>query len=223
MLVAVSSYLKDAEAIYALSFKRVAAAVPDLAQCPPPIRRMLGRCIHAVADPSIFKDFRYSDDVAEATRVALRDGADILCDSRMLAAGISRQFLPAAGGGNACVVMLDHPDTEATARRFATTRSAAGVILHREQLKGAIVAIGNAPTALFALLEGLAAGWHMPAVIFAFPLGFVGAHEAKSALVKTHFGIPYMTLMGRRGGSGMAAAAINAVILAMHAPNKGAV
>ena len=222
MAVAMSSYLKTAEAIYDLSFQRVAAAVPGLAQCPPDIRRMLARSIHAVADPSIFEDFRYSADVAEATRVALRAGADILCDSRMLAAGIRRQCL-SIGGGNDCVVMLDHPEVDTTAGRFATTRSAAGVIAHRECLGGGIVVIGNAPTALFALLEGLVAGWSPPAVIFAFPVGFVGASEAKSALLKTRLSIPYITLMGRRGGSGMAAAAINAVILDMHATSMGRV
>ena len=202
-------YTKNPEAIYALSFARIAEAVPQLADLPPPICEILARIIHAAADPSIFASLAYTPDIAEASMAALAGGADILCDSRMLAAGINRRLLPK----NKIITMLDHPDAPATASRLATTRSAAGVIAHRDQLGGAVLAIGNAPTALFAVLEGLAAGWSPPTAIFAFPLGFVGADEAKSALINARLATPYMTLAGRRGGSGMAAAAINAVAM----------
>ena len=203
------AHLTEPDAIYALSFARVRAATPGLAQVPASIQPILARIIHAAADPQIFSNLTYSDDIAQAAKSAITSGADIFCDCNMLAAGINRRLLPS----NACRVLLDHPDVAAFAKTNNTTRSAAGLILHRQALGGTIVAIGNAPTVLFALVDGLRGGWQPPAAIFAFPLGFVGASEAKAELVKTarDLAIPYITLAGRRGGSGMAAAAINAI------------
>jgi len=144
-----------------------------------------------------------------AGRAALAQGRPILCDAAMVASGVLRARLPA---GNAVVCTIDAPDTHARAAMLATTRAAAAVDLWGESLAGAVVAIGNAPTALFRLLERLAEGAPKPAAILAFPVGFVGALESKAALIGAEIGVPFVTLPGRRGGSAMAAAAVNALM-----------
>jgi precorrin-8X/cobalt-precorrin-8 methylmutase len=135
----------------------------------------------------------------------------VLVDATMVAAGIRRERLPAA---NEVLCMLDDPRTAALAVAGATTRSAAAVDLWQDRLAGAVVALGNAPTALFRLLELLAAGAPRPALVLGFPVGFIGAAEAKDALIAQRPAVPYVTLRGRRGGSALAAAAVNALILA---------
>ena len=144
-----------------------------------------------------------------AGRRALASGAPILVDTEMVAAGIIRARLPA---GNAVLCTLGEPGVAEAARAMGTTRSAAAVDLWRDKLEGAVVAIGNAPTALFRLLELLDAGAPRPAVILGFPVGFVGAAEAKEALIAHPAGVPFVTLRGRRGGSAFAAAAVNALV-----------
>jgi precorrin-8X/cobalt-precorrin-8 methylmutase len=152
----------------------------------------------------------WTPNVASATRAALAAGAPILCDSRMVAGGVIRRGLPA---DNRVEVLIDHPGTDAHAEKIGNTRSAAAVDLW--DLAGAVVVIGNAPTALFRLFERLIAGAPPPSALLAFPVGFVGAEESKAALVEHSHGIPFMTLPGRRGGSAMAAAALNGATLGL--------
>src|SRR5262249_17535794 len=152
----------------------------------------------------------FSQDVVSRAREALRQGAPIFCDSAMVASGIMRARLP---GQNDVVCALDDSRVPALAKALQTTRSAAAVDLWMPRLQAAVVAIGNAPTALFYLLERIAADGPRPAAILAFPVGFVGAAEAKQALIDAQLGIPFITLRGRRGGSALAVAAVNALIL----------
>jgi precorrin-8X/cobalt-precorrin-8 methylmutase len=173
------------------------------------------RLAHAAGDVSILPDLVWSPDVVVRARRALSAGAPILVDSTMLMAGINRGRLPAP---NAIRCTLNDPVVSAEAARLGTTRSAAAVELWRPYLAGAVVAIGNAPTALFHLLEILAAGAPPPAAVLGFPVGFVGAAEAKAALIKFGHGLPFVALAGRRGGSALAAAAVNALT----APDPGA-
>jgi precorrin-8X/cobalt-precorrin-8 methylmutase len=153
-------------------------------------------------------DIAYSGDVVSAGRAALRAGAPILCDAKMVASGVTRARLPAR---NDVVCLLDDPRTPALAAELGTTRSAAAVELWRDRLDGAVVAVGNAPTTLFHLLERLDEGWPKPAVILGLPVGFIGAAESKAELARDSRGAAYLTLRGRRGGSAMAVAAINAI------------
>lgn len=199
-------YLKDPEAIYRLSFALIAeeAALSDL---PESLRGVATRMIHASGMVEIIRDLAWSGDVAGAAGDALRAGAPILCDSRMVAQGIIAHRLP----GNAVICRIDDARIHDLASAGRTTRSAAAVELWLDRLEGAIVAIGNAPTALFRLLEVIEGGGPRPAAILALPVGFVGAAESKQALIEAGLGIPYLTLRGRLGGSAMAAAAINAI------------
>jgi precorrin isomerase len=158
----------------------------------------------------IVDDLVCTVDAASAARIALARGAPVFCDSAMVAAGIMRDRLPSK---NEVICTLSDPRVPALAKQQATTRSAAAVDLWRDRLAGAVVAIGNAPTALFHLLELLADGAPRPAAMLAFPVGFVGAAESKDALIADSHGVPYLTLRGRRGGSALAAAAVNALIL----------
>jgi precorrin-8X/cobalt-precorrin-8 methylmutase len=160
--------------------------------------------------PDILAELAWSDAAAAAGRRALAAGAPILVDATMVAAGIMRQRLPAA---NRIVCSLDQPGVRAWAEAHGTTRSAAAVEHWRPQLAGAVVAIGNAPTALFHLLQLLAEGAPAPALVLGFPVGFVGAAEAKDALIAHRPAVAHIALRGRRGGSAMAAAAVNALIL----------
>ena len=203
-------YLKDPAAIYALSFARVREAVPALAELPPPLASVLTRIIHASAQADVMDDLAWSADAVENAVAALKKGAPILCDCSMVAAGITRKFLPA---DNAVLVPLTRDGIGAEAERLNTTRSAAAVEHWQGDLAGAIAVFGNAPTALFHLLEGLSRGWARPAVILGFPVGFVGAAESKAALIEDIHKTDFITIKGKRGGSAMAAAAVNALAL----------
>jgi precorrin-8X/cobalt-precorrin-8 methylmutase len=202
-------YLRDPQAIYRESFARILAEA-DLSDIPADARGIATRIVHACGMPEIAADLRFNGDVAGAVRTALRAGAPILVDARMVAAGIMARRLPAA---NEILCMPENGDTAAAARERETTRSAAGVVLCRDRLDGAVVAIGNAPTALFQLLELLANGAPRPAAVLAFPVGFVGAAESKADLVAEAGTLPYATCLGRRGGSPFAAAALNACLV----------
>ena len=205
-----TSYLRDPEAIYALSFERVRAAT-SLDRFSDDVADIVIRVVHACGMPDLVDDIAASEDVASRAIAALNAGAPVLCDCEMVASGITRRFLPAE---NNVIVTLNHADVPAQAKAMSTTRSAAAVDLWRDHLEGALVAIGNAPTALFHLLERIDQGWPKPAVIFAFPVGFVGAAESKAALVaETPDHVSYMAVHGTRGGSAMASAAVNAAAL----------
>ncbi|MFO1039157.1 MAG: precorrin-8X methylmutase [Geminicoccaceae bacterium] len=203
------AYLRDPAAIYARSFELIRAETP-LGHLPPSLHPLAIRLVHACGMPEIAADLVWQGDVAAACRTALAEGAPILCDSRMVEAGIMADRLPS---GSRTLVTLADPRVPELAARLETTRSAAAVELWREHLQGAVVAIGNAPTALFHLLERLAVWPERPAAILAFPVGFVGAAESKAALAETDLDVPFVTLLGRCGGSAMAAAAVNACLL----------
>jgi len=203
------AYLRDPDAIYALSFELIRAEVP-LERFPPALRATVVRLVHACAMPEIAAELAWSDDPVSAGRIALAAGGTILADARMVAAGIMAARLPPGGR---IVATLDDPAVPELARTIGTTRSAAAVDLWRPHLEGAVVAIGNAPTALFHLLERLAVWPERPAAILAFPVGFVGAAESKEALIAAELGVPFLTLRGRRGGSALAAAAVNALLV----------
>lgn len=204
---AVGAHERDPETIYRRSFALIAEEA-DLTSVPEDLRPLAVRLVHACGMPDIVADLAFTADAAAAGRRALAAGAPILVDSAMVAAGIVRRRLPSA---NAVVCTLDDDGVAEAAQRQRTTRSAAAVDRWRQQLSGAVVAIGNAPTALFRLLELLEAGAPPPALVLAFPVGFVGAAESKAALVAAAGAVPYVTLLGRRGGSAMAAAAVNAL------------
>jgi len=203
------SYLRDPAAIYRESFATIRREA-RLDRLPSDIADIAVRLIHACGMIDIVDHLACTDDAASTARIALAKGAPIFCDSAMVAAGIMRDRLPAK---NEVICTLADPRVPELAKARATTRSAAAVDLWHSRLDGAVVAIGNAPTALFHLLELLADGAPRPAVILAFPVGFVGAAESKDALIAGSFGLPYLTLRGRRGGSALAAAAVNALIL----------
>jgi precorrin-8X/cobalt-precorrin-8 methylmutase len=202
-------YLRDPDAIYRESFAIIRREA-RLAHLPPDIADIAVRLIHACGMIDIVDDLAFTPDVAAHARSALGDGAPILCDSGMVAAGIMRAKLPT---GSEIVCMLDDARVPELVRALKTTRSAAAVELWSERLAGAVVAIGNAPTALFHLLERLAQGGPRPAAILAFPVGFVGAAESKQALIDARLDVPFLTLKGRRGGSALAVAAVNALVV----------
>lgn len=202
------SYLRDPKAIYDLSFERVRAEA-RLDRFSPDVAEMVIRVIHACGMPDLADDIIASPCVMERTASALGQGAPILCDCTMVASGITRRFLATR---NRVVVTLNNEGVAGDASRLGTTRSAAAVEQWHHDIGGAVVAIGNAPTALFHLLEKLADGWPSPAVILGFPVGFVGAAESKDLLAQrgseADFG--FITVSGTRGGSAMASAAVNA-------------
>ena len=200
-------YLRDPAAIYRRSFALVRAEA-DLARFPASLRPLAMRLAHAAGDVAILDDLAWSRGAAVAGERALARGATILVDSAMVDAGIARGRLPA---GNRVICTLREAAVPRLAQAQQTTRSAAAVELWLPHLAGAVVAIGNAPTALFRLLELLVDGAPRPAVVLGFPVGFVGAAEAKGALVGFGGGLAYVTLRGRRGGSALAAAAVNAL------------
>ena len=201
-------YARDPAAIYALSSKLVAAAT-DVSALPADLVTLAHRLVHACGMPDIVGDLRWRGSPVDAAGRALRAGACVLVDCEMVADGVIRSRLPAA---NAVLCALNDPRTREIQQRERTTRSAAAVELWRERLHGSVVAIGNAPTALFRLLEVLDDTPALrPAAILAFPVGFVGAAESKLALVEAGLDIPFVTLLGRRGGSAMAAAAVNSL------------
>jgi precorrin-8X/cobalt-precorrin-8 methylmutase len=200
-------YLKDPAAIYAESFATVRREA-RLECFPAGLQQMAVRLIHACGMIEIADRLAFSPDAFAAGQAALQAGAPILCDCEMAGAGVIRRYLPA---NNEVIVTLNDPGTPALAAELGTTRSAAAVELWRDHLDGAVVAIGNAPTALFHLLEMLEAGAPKPAVILGFPVGFVGAAESKAELAADPRGCDFVTLRGRRGGSAMASAAVNAL------------
>ncbi len=200
------AYERDGAAIYAQSFATIRAEA-DLSGLSPAEARVAVRVIHACGMVEITRDLAFSADFATAARAALLAGAPVLCDAKMVAHGITRPRLPAA---NAVICTLDAPDIAALAARLGTTRSAAALELWGERLAGALVAIGNAPTALFHLLEMLDAGAAPPAAIIGMPVGFVGAAESKAALAE-YGRVPWAIVRGRRGGSAMAVATVNAL------------
>ena len=200
-------YIRDGAAIYRQSFATIRAEA-DLSAIPDDLKPVAVRVIHACGMVDAAQDLLFSADVGSAARAALRAGAPILCDSEMVAHGVTRARLPA---DNPVVCTLRDPAVPDLAKSIGNTRSAAALDLWGDRLGGSVVAIGNAPTALFYLLEMLAAGAPKPAAILGFPVGFVGAMESKDALAENPFGVPYLAIRGRRGGSAMAAAAVNAL------------
>jgi precorrin-8X/cobalt-precorrin-8 methylmutase len=200
-----ADYLRDPVEIYRRSLATIAVEA-DLSRLPQDLRGVATRLIHASGMTDLVTDLVWSDDVATAARTALARGAMVLCDSNMVGAGIIRRRLPAE---NAVVCMIDSSETATLAAARRTTRSAAAVDLWRSRLGGAVVAIGNAPTALFRLLDLIDEGAEKPAAVVAFPVGFIGAAESKAALAANSRGVPFLTLQGRRGGSALAAAAVN--------------
>ncbi|WP_027135866.1 precorrin-8X methylmutase [Geminicoccus roseus] len=204
-----SDWLKDPAEIYRRSFATIRAEA-HLDRLPEPVRPIAVRMIHACGMVDLADDLRAGGDPATAAGTALRDGRPILVDARMVAAGFLADRLPAA---TRIVCGLENPALADAAAAMATTRSAALVTRWRPHLDGAVVVIGNAPTALFQLLDDLRQGAARPAAIIATPVGFVGAAESKQALVEAELGIPFVTVLGRRGGSAMAAAALNACLV----------
>jgi precorrin-8X/cobalt-precorrin-8 methylmutase len=200
-------YVRDGAEIYRRSFAAIRAEA-DLSGFPADMAQVVVRMIHACGMTDLPRDIAYSAGLVQRARAALRDGAPILCDAHMVAAGITRPRLPA---DNEVVCMLRDPATVALAARLGTTRSAAAVDLWAGRLDGAVVVIGNAPTALFRVLEITGPGrpGPVPAAVLGIPVGFVGAAESKQALAAS--GLDYLVVHGRRGGSAMAVAAVNAI------------
>ena len=197
-------YVRDGAEIYRQSFATIRAEA-ELDRFPADLAQVVVRMIHSCGMTDLPRDVACSDGLVGQARAALQGGAPILCDAQMVAAGITRARLPA---GNEIICTLRDPAVAGLAARLGTTRSAAAVDLWGERLDGAVVAIGNAPTALFRLLE-ITTGGPRPAAVIGIPVGFVGAAESKQALAAS--GLPYLVVHGRRGGSAMAVAAVNAI------------
>ena len=202
-------YVRDGAEIYRRSFATIRAEA-QLDQFPADLAQVVVRMIHSCGMTDLPRDVAYSAGLVRHARAALRGGAPILCDAQMVAAGITRSRLPA---GNEVICTLQDPAAAALAARLGTTRSAAAVDLWGERLDGAVVAIGNAPTALFRLLEitagGITGDGPRPAAVIGIPVGFVGAAESKQALAAS--GLEHLVVHGRRGGSAMTVAAVNAI------------
>jgi len=202
-----TSYLTDGAEIYRRSFATIRAEA-DLARFPADVAQVVVRMIHACGQVDLAADIGHSGGVVDAARAALRAGAPILCDANMVAAGVTRKRLPA---DNEVLCLLGDPRVPELARSMSNTRSVAALELLRDRMDGAVVAIGNAPTALFHLLDMLDGGAPRPAAVLGIPVGFVGAMESKQALAEFGGGIEYLTVRGRRGGSAITAAALNAI------------
>ena len=200
-------YIRDGNAIYERSFAMVREEA-DLSAFTPDQAEIAIRMIHACGLVESAQHFRFSPDFVDAARGALIAGKPVLCDAEMVAHGVTRARLPAS---NEVICTLRDPRTPGLAKTIGNTRSAAAIDLWGDKLDGAVVAIGNAPTALFYLLELLERGAPRPAAIIGMPVGFVGAMESKDALEESPLGIPYAIVKGRLGGSAMTAAAVNAV------------
>ncbi|MEU4083137.1 precorrin-8X methylmutase [Streptomyces aureus] len=203
----VFDYEKDGAAIYRASFATIRAEA-DLTALPADVARVAVRMIHACGMVDLVRDLAYTPHVVSRAREALRSGAPVLCDVSMVASGITRRRLPA---DNEVICTLSDPAVPEVAERLGTTRSAAALELWRDRLDGAVVAVGNAPTALFRLLELIEEGAARPAAVIGVPVGFVGAVESKEALSGHPSALDHLVVRGRRGGSAMAAAAINAI------------
>lgn len=206
-------YIRDGNEIYRKSFATIRSEA-NLSILPPDLEVVAVRLIHSCGMTDIVSDLAYSENVVQIARDALKNGAKILCDAQMVANGITRKRLPA---NNLVICTLNEPEVLELAKQIGNTRSAAAMELWRSHIEGAVVAIGNAPTALFRLLEMLDEmldqGLPKPAVILGFPVGFVGAIESKAALAENSRGVPFLTIHGRRGGSAMCAAALNALAM----------
>ncbi|MCQ4297393.1 precorrin-8X methylmutase [Pseudomonas stutzeri] len=200
-------YIRDGQEIYRRSFATIRAEA-DLSAIPPDMEKLAVRVIHACGMVDIVSDLAFSPGAGAAGRAALQAGAPILCDARMVAEGITRPRLPMA---NPVICTLHNDGVPDLAQTLGNTRSAAALEHWREHLQGSVVVIGNAPTALFYLLEMLDAGAPKPALIIGMPVGFIGAAESKDALAADSRGVPYVVVRGRRGGSAMAVAAVNAL------------
>ena len=200
-------YIRDGTAIYERSFA-VIRAEADLTGFSDAEADVAIRMIHACGQVEAAKSFAFSPDFVTAARAALAAGAPILCDAEMVAHGVTRARLPA---GNEVICTLRDPRTAGIAEAIGNTRSAAAIDLWGERMKGAVVAVGNAPTALFYLLEKLRDGAPKPAAIVGMPVGFVGAAESKDALAENSYGVPWAIVRGRLGGSAMTAAALNSL------------
>ncbi|KQS68655.1 precorrin-8X methylmutase [Modestobacter sp. Leaf380] len=198
-------YEHDGAEIYRQSFATIRAEA-DLASLPADVAQVTVRMIHACGQVDLVSDVAWSEGVVGKARAALDLGAPVLCDAQMVAAGVTRKRLPAF---NEVVCTLNDPRTPDLAREMGTTRTAAALHLWGEKLEGAVVAIGNAPTALFHLLEMVAAGGPRPAAVVGIPVGFIGAVESKEALAASD--LDFLVVRGRRGGSAMTAAAVNAL------------
>lgn len=202
-------YIKDPKDIYRQSFAMIDAAL-NAHDLEPAFVPIAARLIHACGMPDILEDLLSSPGAAETGKTALADGAPVLCDSEMVASGITRRLLPAE---NRVICTLNDARVPELAARHQTTRSAAALDLWTPHLEGAVVAIGNAPTVLFRLLEMISDGGPRPALILGFAVGYIGAAESKKALVDhaDNLDLSYITLSGRRGGSALASAAVNAL------------
>jgi precorrin-8X/cobalt-precorrin-8 methylmutase len=200
-------YIRDGAAIYERSFAIIRSEA-DLARFTPEQADIAVRMIHACGRVDAAEWMAFSPDLVSAARGALVRGAPIFCDAQMVAHGVTAARLPAE---NEVICTLRDNRVATLAEELGTTRSAAALELWRDRLEGSLVAIGNAPTALFHLLEMLAAGAPKPAAILGIPVGFVGAAESKDALAASSYGVPYLIVRGRMGGSAMTAAAINAL------------
>jgi precorrin-8X/cobalt-precorrin-8 methylmutase len=200
-------YVRDPAEIYRRSFATIRSEA-NLSRLPEEMRPVAVRMIHASGELGLVEELAFHPRLVSAARSALTGGAMIFTDTQMLAAGITRRRLPA---DNQVLCLLDEPRANELAAEWGTTRSAAAVSLWVERLAGAVVAIGNAPTALFHLLELLADGAPHPAAIIGIPVGFVGSAESKIALAENPWNIPWLVVHGRRGGSALCAAALNAV------------
>jgi precorrin-8X/cobalt-precorrin-8 methylmutase len=198
-------YERDGAEIYRRSFATIRAEA-DLAGLPEDVARVAVRMVHACGQVDLVEDLAFSPDVVARARGALHAGAPVLCDAEMVASGVTRRRLPE---DNEVVCTLNDPRTAALAVDLRTTRTAAALELWRDRLDGAVVAIGNAPTALFHLLEMVAAGAPRPAAVLGIPVGFIGAVESKDALAASD--LEHLVVRGRRGGSAITAAAVNAI------------
>lgn len=200
-------YEKDPAAIYAASFATVEQEA-RLERFQEDMRPLITRVIHACGMIEVADRLVWSADAARNGRAALQAGMPIFCDCEMVRSGIIKRYLPAE---NELIATLNAPEVPALAKKLGTTRSAAAVELWGDRLEGAVVAVGNAPTTLFHLLEKMDRGGPKPAVILGFPVGFIGAAESKAELAANPRGAEFIALRGRRGGSAMASAAVNAL------------
>jgi len=200
-------YIRDGAEIYRQSFATIRAEA-DLTRFPADVSQAVVRMIHASGQVDLVDDIAFTPNVVADAREALRRGAPILCDAKMVAAGVTRKRLPR---DNDVLCMLGDPRVPVLAKAIDNTRSAAALELWGDKLAGAVVAIGNAPTALFHLLNLIEAGAPRPAAIVGGPVGFIGAMESKEALIEHPAGLEYLVVRGRRGGSAIAAAALNAI------------
>lgn len=200
-------YIRDPDAIYRRSFEIIGEEL-DLSSLPSAMHGVATRMVHSCGMTDLVADLRFSDDFADSATQALKAGAPIIVDSEMTGAGMIRRVLP---NNNEIICKLNDPDARAEMARLETTRSAAGLALAGTLFEGAIIVIGNAPTALFQVMEMLDKGTATPAAIIGLPVGFVGAVESKDELSTNPRDVPFLTLLGRRGGSALAASALNAL------------